>query len=95
MDIAGPSLIAISPDSYSIAVSVNNHLMFFDGLTGKQDELVENICNGKIRSIFNIFTSVLKFTPNKQVIIHSKKTVSMRYASATITSILLLLVIVK
>lgn len=41
----GPSLIAISPDSYSVAVTVNTHLMFYDGLTGNCDQVIENIFN--------------------------------------------------
>ena len=48
LDIAGQSLIALSPDSYSIAVSVNNQLIFFDGLTGDKDESIENICTGRL-----------------------------------------------
>lgn len=44
----GPSLIAISPDSYSVAVTVNTKLFFFNGLTGECDQIIDNVFNSNI-----------------------------------------------
>lgn len=43
----GPSLITISPDSYSVAVTVNTKLLFFNGVTGECDQIIDNIFNSK------------------------------------------------
>ena len=43
----GHSLIALSPDSYTVAVVTSTKLIFFNALTAKCDEVIENICNGK------------------------------------------------
>ena len=44
----GPSLIAISPDSYSVAVVINFKLLFYNGLNGECDQIIENDYIGKI-----------------------------------------------
>ncbi|RNA06630.1 transducin beta 2 [Brachionus plicatilis] len=51
LDQKGPSLIAISPDSYSVAVTVNTTLLFFNGLTGQCDEVIDNVFNDSICEI--------------------------------------------
>lgn len=51
LNTTGPSLIALSPDSYSVAVSVGDKIYFFDGLTAKCDEIIENACNDEINEI--------------------------------------------
>ena len=43
---AGPSLIALSPDSYSVAVSVSSQLSFYSGLDGECLQTIENVANG-------------------------------------------------
>ena len=43
----GASLIAISPNSLTVAVTVLNNLYFYNALTGKLDETVENFSIGK------------------------------------------------
>ncbi len=55
----GPSLIALSPDSYSIAVAVNDQIHFFNALTGQSDEVIENVCNGKLK----FYDDTNKFNP--------------------------------
>lgn len=47
----GPSMIALSPDSFTIAVVTNKTLSFINTLTGKCDEVIENICNEKVNEI--------------------------------------------
>ena len=46
------SLIAISPDSYTVAVVISNKLYFYDALNGQCDQTIENISNGKNEYIF-------------------------------------------
>jgi hypothetical protein len=48
LETKGPSLIAISPDAFSIAVISNNQLRFYDALTFKCDEIIDNACSGKL-----------------------------------------------
>ena len=43
----GPYLVALSPDAFTLAVASNCNLNFYDALTGKCDQVVENMCNGK------------------------------------------------
>jgi hypothetical protein len=43
----GPYLVALSPDAFTLAVACNFNLNFYDALTGKCDQVVENMCNGK------------------------------------------------
>lgn len=43
----GSSLIAISPDALTVAVTVLNNLYFYDAVTGKLDESVEGFSIGK------------------------------------------------
>ena len=47
----GPSMIALSPDAYTIAVVTNKNLSFFNGLTAECDQVIENICSGKFSLI--------------------------------------------
>ncbi len=51
LETKGPSLIAISPDAFSIAVISNNQLRFYDALTFKCDEIIDNACSGNIANI--------------------------------------------
>lgn len=46
LDTIGHSLIALSPDSYSIAVSIENKLCFYNTLNAKCDISIENVCVG-------------------------------------------------
>ena len=54
---AGPSLIALSPDSYSIAVSVNSQLNFYSALDGECLQTIENVANGSFNSRFEFFST--------------------------------------
>lgn len=54
LPMKGASLIALSPDSLTVAVTVLNNLYFYDAITGKLDETVENFCRG-----LNRFISIL------------------------------------
>ena len=49
LPMKGSSLIAISPDSLTVAVTVLNNLYFYDAVTGKLDESVEGFSTGKLR----------------------------------------------
>ena len=45
----GPSLIALSPDSYTVAVASNKTLSFFSTTTAKCVEFIENVCTGNLK----------------------------------------------
>jgi len=47
----GPSMIALSPDAYTIAVVTNKNLSFFNGLTAECDQVIENICSETVNEI--------------------------------------------
>lgn len=55
----GPSMVALSPDSYTIAVVTNKTLRFFNALTAECDEVIENVCNEKVCEI--LFSSDNKY----------------------------------
>ncbi|CAF0719924.1 unnamed protein product [Brachionus calyciflorus] len=59
VDEKGPSLIAISPDSYSVAVTVNNKLYFYNGLNGECDQVIDNIFNDSVTEL--MFSSDNKY----------------------------------
>jgi hypothetical protein len=42
----GQSLVALSPDAYTVAVVTDKQLCFFNGLTAECDQIIENVCNG-------------------------------------------------
>ena len=56
---SGPSLIALSPDAYSLAVSVGQMLYFFDTLSANCDETVEKMCTDCVHEL--CFTNDNKF----------------------------------
>ncbi len=58
----GHSLVALSPDAYTVAVVTDKKLSFFSALTAKCDEVVDNICNGKLNLVLVLqgFLSTLK-----------------------------------
>jgi hypothetical protein len=41
------SYIALSPDSYCIAIVTGTELHYINALNGKTDQIIENICQGK------------------------------------------------
>ncbi len=45
----GHSLIALSPDAYTVAVLTDKKLSFFCAITAKCDEIIDNICNGRLK----------------------------------------------
>lgn len=45
LETKGPSLISISPNSQTVAVICTNQLRFYDALTFKCDEIIDNACN--------------------------------------------------
>ena len=51
----GSSLIALSPDSYTIAIASNKTLSFFSAITAKCEEFIENVCNGNFSFHINYF----------------------------------------
>lgn len=52
IDFNGPYLVALSPDAFTLAVTTNCHLSFYDGITGESDQLVNDICNGSLIKYF-------------------------------------------
>jgi hypothetical protein len=48
IDTIGRSLIALSPDSYSVAVAIENKLCLYKTTNAQCDISIENVCVGKI-----------------------------------------------
>lgn len=51
LDEKGSSLIALSPDSYTVAVVTNKNLRFYNASTAECQEVIENICNESVSEI--------------------------------------------
>jgi WD40 repeat protein len=47
----GPSLIALSPDGFSLAVTINKQLSFYNTITSECDETIDDVCEGSVSEI--------------------------------------------
>ena len=62
----GPSILALSPDSFTIAVASLNQLSFYDGLTGECDQSIENFCNGIFLCIIILIFKINQHSTNSR-----------------------------
>lgn len=68
LEVKGPSLIAISPDSFSVAIVINNQLRFYDALNYNCDQIIDNVFNDSASEIlFSNDNKYLALACDKQV----------------------------
>ena len=58
LSIKAPSVVALSPDSYTIAVTAGSQLSFINALNGDCDQVIDNICTDSV--------SEMSFSPDNK-----------------------------